>query len=114
MTDSIIYGVLTILTAMAVVHTVKHFARKGGCCGSSGYKPRRKKLKNVLYQKSFRVEGMHCDNCRTKVEAAINDMDGLAGRVDLKKGLLIVSYAEAVADDFIIARVQRAGYRVVG
>ncbi len=55
---------------------------------------------------------MHCDHCRNRVEEIVNDMKGIAGRVDLKKGELTVSYAEAVEDDQIKARIEKAGYTV--
>ena len=45
-------------------------------------------------------------------EVIINDMQGLAGKVDLKKGELTVSYAEDVEDAVIKARIERAGYSV--
>lgn len=36
----------------------------GGCCGGGGYRPRKKKLFRTIYQKRFRVDGMHCENCK--------------------------------------------------
>ena len=66
----------------------------------------------MLYQKTFKVEGMHCDHCKNRVEEVIGDMKGLAGKVNLKKGELTVSYAEDVADEQIKARIERAGYTV--
>jgi len=41
-------------------------------------------------------------------------MAGIAGKVDLKKGELTVSYAEEVDDERIIARIEKAGYTVTG
>ena len=37
---------------------------------------------------------------------------GIAGRVDLKKGELTVSYAEDAPDEIIMAKIERAGYTV--
>ena len=56
---------------------------------------------------------MHCENCKTRVEEVVNDMKGVAGRVDLKKNELTVSYAEEEDDELIKARLQRAGYTVI-
>lgn len=91
---------------------VKHFKGKGGCCGGGDYKPRKKKLSHVLYTKTFQVEGMHCEHCKNRVEEVVGDIQGVAGKVDLKKGELIVSYAEDVDDEIIKSRIQRAGYIV--
>lgn len=85
----------------------------GGCCSSSGYKLKSKKLSNVLYQKTFQVEGMHCEHCKNRVEEVVNDIKGVAGKVDLKKGELTVSYTEDVADELIKAKIARAGYTVI-
>ena len=58
------------------------------------------------------AEAMHCDHCKNRVEEIVNDMPGIAGTVDLKKGELVVSYAEDVDDAMIKARIERAGYTV--
>lgn len=110
MENFIIIAIIAILIVLGILYTVKHFKGEGGCCGGGGYKPKKKKLSNVLYQKVFKVEGMHCVNCKNSVEEIINDMKGISGKVDLKKGELIVSYAENVDDEIIKKRVERAGY----
>ena len=55
---------------------------------------------------------MHCEHCKRRVEEAVNDIKGIAGRVDLKKGELTVSYAEDVDDEIIKAKIERTGYTV--
>ena len=106
----IIIGIIALIAAIAIIYTVKHFKGKGGCCGGGSFKPKRKKLKNVKYTKTFRVDGMHCEHCKGRVEEVVNDIKGVAGRVNLKKGELTVSYAEDVSDEIIIAKIKRAGY----
>ena len=113
MENLIIIAIIAVVAVIGIVYTVKHFKGKGGCCGGGGYKVKKKKLTNVLYQKTFKVEGMHCENCKARVEEVVNDMKGVAGKVDLKKNELTVSYAEEVDDEVIKARIQRAGYTVV-
>lgn len=112
MENYIIIAVIAVAIGFGIYSAVKHFKVQGGCCGGGSYKPKKKKLKNVLYQKTFKVEGMHCDHCKNRVEEVIGDMKGLAGKVNLKKGELTVSYAEDVADEQIKARIERAGYTV--
>jgi len=113
MTDGIIIAILVVAMFFGIRATVKHFARKGGCCGSADYKPKKKKLKNVKYQKTFQVEGTHCERCKARVEEIVNDIVGLAGSVDLKKSELTVSYAEDVEDELIKSKLERVGYTVV-
>lgn len=112
MENFIIVAVIVLILGFGIYSTIKHFKGEGGCCGGSSYKPKKKKLKSVLYQKTFKVEGMHCDHCKNRVEEAVNDINGVAGKVNLKCGELVVSYAEDVDDSVIIARIERAGYKV--
>ena len=112
MVDYIIIAVLALVVAFGIFSAIKHFKGQGGCCGGGSYKPKKKKLKNVLYQKTFKVEGMHCDHCKNRVEEVVNDIQGVAGKVNLKKGELTVSYAEEVEDELIKSCIERAGYKV--
>ena len=112
-TENIILLVLVVVVvAIGLWSTVRHFRGKGGgCCGGGDYKPRKKKLSHVAGQKTFQVEGMHCEHCKVRVEEAVNDIKGAAGKVDLKKGLLTVSYAESLDEEQVKQKVERAGYR---
>lgn len=110
MKNQILIGILIVVVVMAVTTVIKRAGRKG-CCGSgSDVVPRRKKLKHVIATKTFRVEGMHCQKCSNRVMEAVNDIPDAAGTVDLKEGLLTVSYQQEVADDVIIAKLERLGY----
>jgi len=110
MENCIIIIILLLAAGIGIFQTVRHFRNRGGCCGGGGYRPKGKKLKNILYTKTFRVEGMHCDHCKNRVEEAVNDIKGIAGKVNLKKGELSASYAEEVEDTRILERLARAGY----
>lgn len=114
MENYIIIVILVLAVGFGIGSTIKHFKGQGGCCSGGNYKPKRKKLKNVLYQKIFKVEGMHCDHCKNRVEEVVNDMKGIAGKVNLKKGEITVFYGEKVADEVIKARIKKAGYGVIG
>lgn len=105
-----VIAVVTLIAVAAVAVLIKRAGRKG-CCGSgSDYKPRKKRLKNVVAVKTFRVEGMHCEKCSNRVTEAVNDIPRVAGVVDLKRGVLTVSYEQQVPDQLIRQRVERVGY----
>lgn len=112
MDNFIIIAIIGAVVVIGIFSTIKHFKGKGGCCGSSDYKPKKKKLANVIYTKSFTVEGMHCERCKARVEEIVNDIKGVSGKVDLKKGILTVSYAQDVDDETIKMRIERAGYTI--
>lgn len=112
MENYIIIGVI-VLIALAVIGTIVKRKGRKGCCGSgSDYKPRKKKLKNVIATKTFKVDGMHCEKCANRVTEAVNDIPGAAGVVDLKKGIVTVSYEQEVPDEQIKGRIERHGYTV--
>ena len=112
MDNYIIIGVIVVLVLVAIGIIIKRAGRKG-CCGSSGdYKPRKKKPKNVIATKTFKVDGMHCEKCSNRVTEAVNDIPGVAGVVNLKKGIVTVSYEQEVPDEYIKDRIQRHGYTV--
>ena len=112
MENTVIIGIILVIAFFAIRTIVKRKGRKG-CCGSgSDYKPRKKKLKNVMATKVFIVDGMHCEKCANRVTEVVNDITGVAGVVDLKKGIVTVSYEQKVPDEQIKAKLQRVGYTV--
>ena len=112
MEDVIILGILLVVLVGAIVTLIKRAGRKG-CCGSSGdYKPRKKKLQAVIAVKVFALDGMHCEKCAGRVTEAVNDIPGLAGVVNLKKGIVTVSYEREGPDGQIRAAIERVGYTV--
>jgi len=112
MDNYIIIAIIAVIALGATGTIVKRKGRKG-CCGSgSDYKPRKKKLNNVIATKTFKVDGMHCEKCSGRVTEAVNDIPGVAGVVNLKKGIVTVSYAQDIPDEQIKARIERHGYNV--
>ena len=112
MQDLIILGILAVVVIIGVVYTVNHFKGKSGCCGGGNTYISKKKLKKVIATKTYVVEGMTCENCEARVLRYVNDIDGVAGKINLKKKELKVSMEREVADDEIIAAVTKAGYQV--
>lgn len=114
MENTVIIGIILVIAFFAIKTIVKRKGRKG-CCGSgSDYKPRKKKLQAVIATKVFVVDGMHCEKCANRVTEVVNDIPGVAGVVDLKKGTVTVSYEQEVPDEQIKAKLQRVGYPVTG
>lgn len=105
--------IITIIVIVAVVPTIKHLKGKGDCCGGSDYKPKKKKLKNIVDKKIFKIEGMHCQSCCNRVTEAINDISGVSAKVNLKNQTVQVSYSKNVEDKTIIMAVEKAGYKVI-
>ena len=66
----------------------------------------------MIATRFFVVDGMHCEKCANRVTEVVNDITGVAGVADLKKGIVTVSYEQEVADEQIKARIERVGYTV--
>lgn len=49
-------------------------------------------------------------HCKNRIEETVNDVPGIAGRVDLNSGTLTVYYELDVSDDSFIPRIERLGY----
>lgn len=113
MENVIIIGIIAILLIAGVREAIKHFKGEGGCCGGSSGKKKRKKIKNVIAKKTFKVEGMTCEHCKNRVERAIDDIEGAAARVSLAKKEVLVLLNREISDEELIAAIEKAGYEVV-
>ena len=114
MADVIIIGILLILLIIGICSSIKHFKGEGGCCGrASSVKVKRKKLKQVVKQRTVMIEGMTCEHCKARVESRLNALDGVSAKVNLKKKTAAGSMEKEVSDEQIKKVVENAGYQVV-
>lgn len=113
MQDYLIIGIVLLILVLALLRAQKHF-KGGGCCGSGSTTIRDKKTLTgqKLGEKVLTVEGMHCENCEIRVQNALNRLDGVACKVDLKKKTAVVSYSAEVPDTLLRETVERLGYEV--
>lgn len=112
MGDYVIIAVLITILFLAVWYIVKKKKRKASCCGSGAYVAKSRKLQNIVCKKTYRVDGMHCQNCVNRVIEAVQDLSGTSASVNLKKGILTVSMEKEIDDAVIIAAVEKHGYGV--
>lgn len=115
MENMIIIVILAAMLFVGIRASVKHFRGEGGCCGG-GKTPVQvpeKQLIQVIGKKIVTVDGMTCEHCKSWVERAINEIDGAAGKVTLKKREVVVSMEREVGDDEIRTAIKNAGYRVL-
>ena len=107
MINGIILVLVLAVLILAVKSTVKHFRGECSCCGGSKglIKETEKKLSNpIVGKKTISIEGMTCDHCRQSVEKALNAMDGVSARVNLKKKHVrsgIVVHRNGFTDGFL-------------
>jgi Cu+-exporting ATPase len=62
---------------------------------------------------NFKVTGMYCDACQTKIQHALSKTDGVkSATVDLNSGSATVTYDDAkVKPDQIIKVIEKEGYK---
>ena len=114
MADFVIIGILIILIIIGIRSGVKHFKGEGGCCGGgSSVKVKRKKLKQVVKQRTVVIDGMTCEHCKARVESRLNSLDGVLAKVNLKRKTAVVSMEKDVEDEVTKKAIENAGYEVI-
>lgn len=115
MGNVIILAVLVMIILLASKSSLKHFRGEGSCCGGSGdlVKPEKKRLENPVVGKiSMEISGMHCSHCKDRVEAALNEIEGVCAKVSLKNNQAIVKYDREISSEVLKKAVETAGYQV--
>ncbi len=109
--------VLLILAAIvfAVRSSILHFKGQGACCGGGSGETiaLEKTLEGkVVCEKTAAVEGMVCKNCAAHVQNALNALEGVSAKVNLKKAEVQICAVRDVSDEEIRKAVSDAGYGV--
>lgn len=63
-------------------------------------------------KKIIAIEGMTCGHCQARVEKALNSVEGVKAKVDLKKNSATVETDSTISDDLLKKTVEEAGYTV--
>ncbi|MGC4019933.1 MAG: cation transporter [Muricomes sp.] len=63
-------------------------------------------------KKVIGIEGMNCEHCVAKAAKALNAIDGVQAKVDLKKKNAVVTLAKDVEDQVLIDAIQGADFEV--
>jgi copper chaperone CopZ len=116
MTNAIVVVVLVIVIIMATKGAAKHLMGQGSCCagGSSTVKEPDKKLSDpVIMTKVFKIDGMHCENCSNRVKRAINRIDGVSAKINLRRKEAVVEYDREVDDATITGAIETLDYKVI-
>ncbi len=64
-------------------------------------------------KKIIDINGMSCEHCQARVEKALNAIDGVEAKVELKKNRAIVNLKKEIDDKTLNDAVMEAGYEVV-
>lgn len=61
-------------------------------------------------KKLIKINGIHCLDCKIKVEDALNAMTGVNAEVDLDSGVATVTYSKTVKENDILKTISSCGY----
>lgn len=64
-------------------------------------------------KKIIEIKGMSCEHCQNRVEKALNAVEGVEAKVELKKNRAVVNLNQDVNDEKLKAVVEEAGYQVI-
>lgn len=116
MTDIILIIIIAAVMVFVLRGTMAHFRGEGGCCGGGKVpKAARKKLEGKpVAVKEIMIDGMYCENCKNSAERCLNQLDGVAAKVNLKKCMAVVTTTREVSDEELKLAVKRAGFTLTG
>ena len=111
--DIIIVIILIVILVPAIKSSITHMKGEGECCGGPKEKPVKKKIsgkpksKKIVY-----IEGMHCDNCKNRIEKHLDELDGVIAKVKLSRKLAEVLLYEDVDDSVIRDTIESLDFQV--
>lgn len=76
-------------------------------------KSKDKSKENLIVEKKVVIEGMACHHCSGRVEKVLNEMNGVAAKVNLEEKTAYVTITENILDSDIKKAIENAGYTVV-
>ncbi|MCR5202616.1 MAG: heavy-metal-associated domain-containing protein [Lachnospiraceae bacterium] len=111
--DLIIVAVLLIILIPAIKSTITHMKGEGSCCGGPKEKVPKKKIKGTP-KKVYTViiEGMHCDNCKNRVEKHLNEIEGVVGKVKLSRNTAKVYVYDDTPESLIKETIENLDFKV--
>jgi copper chaperone CopZ len=63
-------------------------------------------------KKIININGMSCGHCQARVEKALNALEGVEAKVELKKNRAVVTLKQDISDQILTDTIVEAGYEV--
>lgn len=110
----LIVVILVIVLIPAITSTWKHMKGEGDFCGGPKEKPVKKKIDgSKLREITVYIEGMHCQNCKNRIEKHLDALDGVVAKVNLNKKIAVVSIYKEINDSVIRDVIEGLDFTVV-
>lgn len=106
--------IIVIILIPAIRTTIKHMKGEGDCCGGPKEKVPKKKIDGPkLRDVTVHIEGMHCQNCKNRIEKHVNELDGAICKVNLNKKTATVSLYKEIDENLIKETIEKLDFTVV-
>ena len=106
--------ILALIGFFAVRGSVKHMKGEGSCCGGGNASVKIEKAppskETELNSITLKINGMKCENCAVKVSNALNSMDEVWAKVDLRKNRAKIQFTSKSTPELLCEAVEKAGY----
>lgn len=110
------YAIFGIVLVVFAVLVIKSYAKKlaSGCCGAGGDAAKKIKVadknrSHYPYAATLTVDGMMCSACETRVENALNALDGVWAKASSGDGRVEVLMKSPVDEDTLRKTVNELG-----
>ncbi|MCR5587117.1 MAG: heavy-metal-associated domain-containing protein [Lachnospiraceae bacterium] len=111
--DLIIVVILIAILIPAIKSTITHMKGEGACCGGPKEKPVKKKIPGKpKKQYTVYIEGMHCDNCKNRVEKNLDKIEGVVAKVKLSRNLAKVLVYDDTPESVIKETIENLDFKV--
>ena len=113
-TSSVAIIIILILILIPAIHSsIVHLKGEGSCCGGPKEKPVRKKIDGTVQSRlEITIGGMHCDNCKNRIERCLDELDGVVAKVNLKKKKAAVDLYVPVDTELIKKTIEEQDFTV--
>ncbi len=106
--------ILIVIMIPAVKGTIAHLKGEGSCCGGPKEKPVKKRMRGEkLCELLVGIDGMHCANCKNRIERHLDELDGVVAKVNLEKKQAVVSLYKDVDCEIIKDVIEKLDFHVV-
>ena len=118
MGTAIIIFVLIVIIICAILSIRKRIKYGSSCCGTHDPAPKKirvrdKNKSHYPYTYILTVDGMHCSNCATHVENALNSKEGVWATVKLENNTVLVRSKNTLEWDDISPIISHEGYTLI-
>ena len=118
MGTTIVIFVLAIIVVCAILSIRKRIKYGSACCGTHDAAPKKIRVRDknkdhYQYIYTLTVDGMHCSNCATHVENALNSKDGVWATVRLENNTVLVRSKNTLEWDDLSPLISQEGYTLI-